>query len=197
MQFGFRKHHSTETANCFFVEQIKSLLDKGGVVGAVFLDFKKAFDTVNHNVLLSKLSKFNLSVNTMIWMESYLNNRKQCTRVGDKCSSFANCISGVPQGSILGPLLFCIYINDLPQTCPDVNIQMYADDTVIFTHARSKEHAAAKLTASMSKVSDWLANSCLTLNLSKTVCMYFTARINNSVNPDISINGEVITSVTR
>lgn len=129
------------------MEQIKSLLDKGGVVGAVFLDFKKAFDTVNHNVLLSKLSKFNLSVNTMIWMESYLNNRKQCTRVGDKCSSFANCISGVPQGSILGPLLFCIYINDLPQTCPDVNIQMYADDTVIFTHARSKEHAAAKLTA--------------------------------------------------
>lgn len=130
-------------------------------------------------------------------MESYLNNRKQCTKVGDKCSSFANCISGVPQGSILGPLLFCIYINDLPQTCPDVNVQMYADDSVIFTHARSKEHAAAKLTASMSKMSDWLANSCLTLNLSKTVGMYFTVRINNSVNPVILINGEVITSVTH
>jgi len=99
----------------------------------------------------------------------------------DKCSSFANCISGVPQGSILGPLLFSIYtyiyINDLPQACPDVNIQMYADDVVIFTHARSKEYVAAKL--------------------SMYDCMYFTARINNSVNPDILINDEVITSVTH
>ena len=75
MQFGFRKYHST--ANCYFIEQIKSSLDNGGVVGAVFIDLKKAFDTVNHNVLLSKLSKFNFSCNALTWMESYLNSRKQ------------------------------------------------------------------------------------------------------------------------
>ena len=188
MQFGFRKHYSTETANCF--------ADKGGVVGAVFLDLRKAFDTVNHNILLSKLSKFNLSANALTWMESYLNQRKQCTRVCDKRSSFTNCTVGVPQGSILGPILFSIYINDLPQVCPDVCTQMYAD-TVIFTHARNKDDVAANLTTAMSKVSDWLANSCLTLNVSKTTCMYFTKRIHNSVNPDILINGEVIKCVTH
>ncbi len=77
MQFRFRVHHSTETANCYVVEQIKSSLDRGGVVGAVFLDIKKAFDTINHNVLLSKLSRFNFSTNTLTWMESYLSLRKQ------------------------------------------------------------------------------------------------------------------------
>ncbi len=101
MQFGFRAHHSTETANCYFVEQIKSSLDRGGVVGAVFLDFKKVFDTVNHNFLLSKLSRFNFSTNTLTWMESYLSLRKQCTRINDACSPFLDCDIGVPQGSFL------------------------------------------------------------------------------------------------
>lgn len=159
MQYGFRVHHSTETANCYFVEQIKSSLDRGGVVGAVFLDFKKAFDTVNHNVLLSKLSRFNFSTNTLTWMESYLNLRKQCTRINDACSPFLDCNIGVPQGSILGPILFSLYINDLPTVCPEVQVQMYADDTVVYTYAKTKEQAAIKLTAALNKVSDWLRHS--------------------------------------
>lgn len=104
MQSGFRKNYSTETANCYFVEQIRSQLDKGGVVGAVFLDLAKAFDTVNHNCLMSKLQNFNLSDAALMWMKSYLSNRSQCTRVADKCSSFASCPMEVPQGSILGPI---------------------------------------------------------------------------------------------
>ena len=81
MQFGFRKHHSTETAICYFIEQSESKLDKGGVVGAVFFYLSKAFDTVNHNVLLSKLSYFNFSENALQWMESYLEMRKQCKQM--------------------------------------------------------------------------------------------------------------------
>lgn len=98
-------------------------------------------------------------------MESYLNNRKQCTEVGDKCSAYSSCTAGVPQGSILGSVQFSKYINDLPQACTDVNIQMYADDTVIFTHAKTKEQAAANLIAATCKVSNWFTSSCSTLNI--------------------------------
>ncbi len=86
MQFGFRAKYSTETANCFFIENIKTFLDKGGVVGAVFLDSKKAFDTVNHRILMSKLSCFNFSSHTLNWIESYLSDRFHCVRVQNHLS---------------------------------------------------------------------------------------------------------------
>lgn len=102
LQFDFQKYHSTETANSSFVEQIKIswYLGKDVIAGTVFLDFKKAFDTGNHNILLSKLSKLNLSDDALAWMEFYLNQRKQCTRVCEKHSSVVNCTDGVLQGSI-------------------------------------------------------------------------------------------------
>ena len=122
MQFGFRTNHSTETANCFLLENIKLKLDKGGIVGAVFLDLKKAFDTVNHQILLSKLSSYNFSDEAMKWMESYLTNRKQCVHIGNSYSSYLDCNIGVPQGSVLGPILFSLYINTSLQF---VNLLIY------------------------------------------------------------------------
>lgn len=110
MQFGFRKKHSTETACCYFLQQIKTNLDQGGVVGAVFLDLSKAFDTVDHEILLSKLAHYNLSINTQNWFKSYLSGRHQCVRMNNTLSPLKRCTMGVPQGSILGPLLYSIYI---------------------------------------------------------------------------------------
>lgn len=129
MQFGFRARHSTETAICYFIENVKNMLDKGGVVGAVFLDLKKAFDTVNHKILFTKLSKFNFSSEAKQWLNSYLINRSQSVRINDYISPSLPLKTGVLQVSNLGPLLFSLYINDLPSVCDSTSIQMYADDT--------------------------------------------------------------------
>lgn len=111
MQFGFRSNHSTETANCSLLENVEAKLNKGGVVGAIFLDLKKAFDTVDHDVLLAKLSMFNFSPNAIKQIQSYLEGRTQRVKINGELSSALSCDIGVPQGSILGPLLFSLYIN--------------------------------------------------------------------------------------
>lgn len=174
MQFGYRKHHSTETACCYFIEVVKAKLEKGGVVGAVFLDLSKAFDMVNHSVLLRKLSNYNLSLSALQWVESYLSDRVQCVRVKSKLSTSKANDMGVPQGSVLGPLLFTLYTNDLPSVCGEVDMQMYADDTVVYVHGSDATSVANKLTNVMGNILNWLSSASLTLNVNKTVAMYFT-----------------------
>lgn len=174
MQFGFRKHHSTETATCYFLENVKFMLDQGGFVGAVFLDLKRAFDTINHDVLLARLTTFNFAKSALCWMKSYLSERKQAVQIENVQSSFLNCTAGVPQGSILGPILFSLFINDLPNVCKNVIMQLYADDAVLYAHAKTKCEAATILSGAMVPVSHWLNNSCLHLNTKKTVCMFFS-----------------------
>ena len=189
MQFGFRANHFTDTANCLLIEKVKSMMDKGGTVGAVFLDLRKAFDPVNHRVLIAKLSSFNFSNNALKWSESYLMNRIQCVNVRNQKSSALDTLTGVPQGSILGPLLFSLYINDLPSVCSDVEIQLYSDDAVIFTHGSNKLQAAATLTNALNRISTWLIQSCLQLNTSKTVCMFFSKKQCSTPDPAIMLSG--------
>ena len=166
-QFGFRPKHSTETANCYLLDRFKGLMVRGHVVGTVFLDLKKAFDAVHHGVLLSKLKHFKISAEALQWFKSYLGGRQQCVRVNGEISTLLPNNMGVPQGSVLGPLLFTMYINDLPNTCPGVSCQMYADDTVIYASAKTASMAAAQLTQELEKISNWLESSQLTLNVQK------------------------------
>lgn len=139
-------------------------------MGAVFLDLKRAFDTVDHQILLTKLSKFNFSAQALDWFGSYLADRKQCVVVDGVRSPCLDCPVGVPQGSVLGPLLFSLYINDVFDVCEGVHAQLYADDAVIFTAAKNTSEAAQTLTVSVSNVQDWLTKSCLSLNVKKSVC---------------------------
>ncbi len=197
MQHGFRAHHSTETATVYFLERIKSLMDRGGVVGAVFLDLRKAFDTVNHNILQSKFDQFNFSQVTSNWFNSYLTTRSQCVKVQNTKSTFKDLITGVPQGSILGPILFSLYINDLPPVCQGCEVIMYADDTVIFVKGKDHSEAASQLTKALVNVSNWLNNCHLQLNSSKTVAMFFTKAKKSYTVPDVFISGQRIQIVNK
>lgn len=197
MQFGFRAHHSTETAVCVFIERVKCLLDRFACVGAVFLDLKRAFDTVNHRVLLSKLSAFNFSEQAILWIESYLSCRKQCVQVDGVKSPYLDCSIGVPQGSVLGPILFSLYINELPNVCKNVDTLMYADDAVIFIHGKNSQDVTQTLTTAMTLIYDWLTNSCLSLNTKKTVHMMFTKPSARLAHSKVHLRGEELMTVDK
>ncbi len=114
-QSGFRKGNSTSTCLIDFLENLYSNIDKGETVGVLFLDLKKAFDTVNHSILVSKLSHLGISNEALEWIESYLYGRSQVTFVNHTYSAAGHVDCGVPQGSILGPLFFILYVNSLPE----------------------------------------------------------------------------------
>ena len=136
-------------------------------MGVVFLDLKKAFDTINHNLLLTKMSFFYFSTEAVHWFASYLQARVQCVKVDQEKSSIMNIKMGIPQGSILGPLLFSLFINDLPLNCSGASFQLYADDAVLYVPAKSPELAADVLSAFMADVGQWLNHNQLVLNFTK------------------------------
>ena len=131
-QSGFRQHHSTESAVIYFADKIRRNADAGRLTGALFVDLKKAFDTVPHKEVISKLERFGFVDNSTAWFTNYLSNRSQVVSLGNNLSSPLAVENGVPQGSILGPVLFSLYINDLPSCINFSSDIMYADDTVIF-----------------------------------------------------------------
>ena len=174
-QFGFRPKLSTAIALTYFTDAILDNLDKGSIAGAVFLDLSKAFDTVSHDRLIKKLSTIGFSQETIHWFTCYLSNRTQVTSVGLEKSTTKPVQVGVPQGSILGPLLFLIYVNDLPSTVNNCDITLYADDTVLFCSAKSAIELEQKLNSDLLNLSHWFAANRLTLNTSKCKFMVFTS----------------------
>ena len=133
-QFGFRSDHSTILALTEMIDSVRCLLDSGNYVFGLFVDLSKAFDTVDHKILLHKLSIYGIRGHSNKFFESYLSNRKQITSVNGTNSSLQNIEFGVPQGSVLGPVLFLLYINDLSLAIQDGTARLFADDTSICTY---------------------------------------------------------------
>ncbi|CAH2088133.1 unnamed protein product [Euphydryas editha] len=178
-QFGFRRGKSTEEAVSLLTSTIASHLDRRRCCIGVFLDLAKAFDTVSIPILVKKLENVGIRGTPLEWFKSYLTDRKQCVKVGKFISSSKNVEFGVPQGSILGPTLFILYINGIHSLLiPHADIICYADDTAIVFDGNSWSETINNVERGMRDISDWLQLNLLTLNTSKTkfVCFFKTLR---------------------
>lgn len=187
-QSGFRSAHSCETALVSMIDNWLHSLDNGQLVGAVLVDFRKAFDLVDHKILLQKLKIYNLSEDALAWFSSYLLDRTQRVSVNNNLSEHRSVLYGVPQGSILGPLLFLMFINDLPLFTYDVNTDMYADDTTLFDINVSKDVIQANLQKALEQLDIWCKHNGMLINSSKTKVMLITTSQKRSKLTDDTLN---------
>ena len=165
-QYGFQKNCSTEHAILELVKQITNSFEKSNYMLGVFINFSKAFDTVDHDILLSKLSYYGIQGKTHNWLKSYLTNRKQY--VLSKETGMLDVVCGVPQGSILGPLLFLIYINDIFKASNNISAKMFADDTNFFLNHSNVKELFSLMNTELEKFNIWFKANKLSLNAGKT-----------------------------
>ena len=160
-------------------------------MGVLFLDLRKAFDMVDHRVLVSKLSQMGLSNNSLFWIESYLFGRTQVMSVNNNMSKPGKVECGVPQGSILGPLFFILYVNSLPSILDTSSVYLYADDSAIAVSGTDTDAIVEQLKCELVKADIWLKDHKLSLNLSKTKLMFFgtNARLPKKGDINIEMNG--------
>ncbi|XP_072014972.1 uncharacterized protein [Amphiura filiformis] len=177
-QHGFVKGKSCLTNLLETLEEVTENLDQGVGVDIIFLDYAKAFDSVPHKRLINKLKAYGFNGKVLNWIEDFLMGRSQTVTVRNATSNQADVLSGVPQGSVLGPLLFILYINDLPQHV-NSSIQMFADDTKIFTAVDTPE-SADKLQSDIDKLQIWSAKWLLRFNAGKCKTMHF-----GNANPEV------------
>ena len=177
-QYGFRKKHSTEYAVMALQNYVNNAFERGEYVVGIFLDLSKAFDTLNKDILLNKLHRYGIRGTPNKWIRSYLTGRSQQTILTSKdiLSDNSRIDIGVPQGSILGPILFLIYINDLPNFNKEVFTLMFADDSSLFLSGPNLDELMLKVKKAIIEVKAWIDTNKLSLNLGKTKYMIFTKR---------------------
>ena len=164
---GFRKNHNTQHCLMSMLERWKKTLHKGGYVCAIFMDLSKAFDTLNHKLLIAKLGAYGFDTKALYYIKSYLDNRKQRVRVNSNFSSWQEISAGVPQGSILGSLLFNIFVNDLFLFVSSSNLSNYADDNTLYTSGYNLKEVKEVLLNDLNKVTEWFFENYMVLNTRK------------------------------
>ena len=195
-QSGFRRHHSCQTALTKMVDNWFTAMNNDEVVGAVLLDLSKAFDLVNHQILKQKLSAYKFSQLSQSWFDSYLSNRFQQVHISGKLSESKEIKAGVPQGSVLGPLLFLLYINDLPLYIKYCLLDLFADDGTLHTSNSHLPTVTNFLNLDLDNFSDWCDDNDMKKNTSKSKAMFLATR--NTANkimtepPHLTIKGEQI-----
>ena len=199
-QYGYRKQHSTETACLDLIDKIYQQLDNNQIPFCLFLNLSKAFNTLDHIILIAKLKYYGLDESAITWFQSYLCNRFQYVEVDGIKSEPRRVNTGVPQGSILGPLLFIIYMNDINHASNIFQSILYADDTSlnstmsIFSNG-SHEPLSPKINAEINLIFEWLSANKLSLNVGKTKYMIFRypqTPLSKIPKLELSVNGVVI-----
>ena len=190
-QYGFRDQRSTEHAILDIVNKIQENMDKGMFSCGVFIDLQKAFDTVNHHILLQKLNHYGVRGIINDWFHSYLIGRIQSTQIRSHFFKKEKTLSGVPQGSVLGPLLFLIYINDIYNVSDKLEFYLFADDTNLLYADKNLKSLETTMNLELSKVCEWLTANKLSLNIKKTNFVIFhpyQKRLNHEVTLKIYDN---------
>jgi len=188
-QYGFRKTISTADAAFETVATIQSALDQGLSVSGLFLDVKKAFDSVNHTLLLKKLRVAGVGGDVISWMENYLSGRTQSVVLSGDLSSKQQVLSGVPQGSILGPLLFKVFLNDITKLVLKGRLNLYADDANVIYSATTLDSLFNGMQEDLLQLFNWYKSNGLSLNLTKTRYMLFSPKPLSNVNYALIANG--------
>ena len=200
-KFGFRSSHSTEHAVVELFDELINSFDNKNFTLGVFIDLSKAFDTVNHEILLKKLQSYGIIGNHLNWFKSYLRERKQFIANAQSKTELKIIQCGVPQGSILGPLLFLIYINDLFKSSPVLKFIMFADDTNLFFSHKDVNSLYETVNIELEKVNIWFKANKLSLNVSKTNYILFHQKRKEDYLPlrlpSLTINNCEINRVTK
>ena len=190
-QGGFRPKHSTCNTTVDFTEDIYRNMNNGEITVAVYIDLRKAFDTVNHVILLKKMKKMGISNVLLNWFKNYLTDRSQATWVNNLYSKSDKLLCGVPQGSVLGPTLFLIYVNDMSHILENGKHMLYADDTVLYEGGRDMTILEANLQQHLDYFAIWCRKNALTINVKKTkYVIYGTSNSLKRIRPlQLKMNG--------
>ena len=194
-QFGFRRNHFTFMALVILLENITTALDNTEVAVGILKDFRKAFDTVEHSILLDKFYHYGIRGNALQWFNSYLTNRYQYVKYNNTASDMKKITCGVPQGSILGPLLFSLYINDIASVSNILSSILFADDTTLFCSSKNLQELTAIVNNELANIMQWLNANKLSLNIDKTNFMLFRPKGKNEICPSTHICGANIIEV--